>query len=128
MFTLEQQQQIFIVQCFFSNGERLGPIRHLEFLRNFNKSFRIFKALNQQLAQKVYKCVNMFLETGSVLRKKAVDDRQKDQLKILKRVNKELLQRLTQETNLSFGTVQLILEKDLHFFLYRVSVVNEITP
>jgi hypothetical protein len=69
MFTLEQQ--IFIVQCFFSNREeRLGPIRHLEFLRNFNKSFRTFKALNQQLAQKVYKCVNIFLETGSVLRKK----------------------------------------------------------
>jgi hypothetical protein len=68
MFTLEQQS--FIVQCFFSNGGRLGSIRHLEFLRNFNKSFRTFKALNQQLAQKVYKCVNMFLETGSVLRKK----------------------------------------------------------
>jgi hypothetical protein len=47
----------------------------------------------------------MFLETGSVLRKKAVDDRQKDQLKILKSVNKELLQRLTQEPNLSFDTV-----------------------
>jgi hypothetical protein len=68
MFTLEQQ--IFIVQCFFSNGERLGPIRRLEFLRNFNKSFRTFKALNQQLVQRAYKCVNMFLETGSVLRKK----------------------------------------------------------
>jgi hypothetical protein len=68
MFTLEQQ--IFIVLCFFSNGERLGPIRHLEFLRNFNKISRTFKALNQQLAQKVYKYVNMFLETGSVLRKK----------------------------------------------------------
>jgi hypothetical protein len=61
MFTLEQQ--IFIVQFFFSNG-------HLEFLGNFNKSFRTFKTLNQQLAQKVYKCVNMFLETGCVLRKK----------------------------------------------------------
>jgi hypothetical protein len=60
--------------------------------------------------------------------KKAVDDRQKDQLKILKRVNKELLRRFTQEANLSFGTVQLILGKDLHFFLYRVSVVHEITP
>jgi hypothetical protein len=68
MFTLEQQ--IFIVQCFFSNGERLGAIRHLEFLRNFNKSFRTFKALNQQLAKKVYKCVNIFLEMGSVLHKK----------------------------------------------------------
>jgi hypothetical protein len=68
MFTLEQQT--LIVQSFFSNGERLGPIRHLEFLRNFNKSFRTFKALNQQLAQKVYKYVNMFLEKGSILRKK----------------------------------------------------------
>jgi hypothetical protein len=68
MFTLEQQ--IFIVQCFVSNGARLGLIRHLAFLRNFNKSFLTFKAFNQQLAQKVYKCVNMFLETGSVLHKK----------------------------------------------------------
>jgi hypothetical protein len=58
MFTLEQQ--IFILQCFFSNRERLGPIRHLEFLRNFNKSFQTFKALNQQLAQKVYKCVIVY--------------------------------------------------------------------
>jgi hypothetical protein len=59
--------------------------------------------------------------------KKAVDERQKDQLKILKGVNKELRQRLTQETNLLFGTVQLILKKDLHFFRYHVSVVHEIT-
>ncbi|KAJ3635544.1 hypothetical protein MTP99_008447 [Tenebrio molitor] len=67
-----------------------GPIRHLEFLRNFNKSFRTFKALNQQLAQKVYKCVNMFLEQVVFCAKKAVDDRQKEQLKILKRLKKEL--------------------------------------
>jgi hypothetical protein len=59
--------------------------------------------------------------------KKAVDDRQKDQLKILKRVNNELLQKLIQETDLSFGTVQLILKKHLPIFLYRVSVVPEIT-
>jgi hypothetical protein len=119
MFTLEQQ--IFIVQCFFSNRERLGPIRHLKFLRNFNKSFRTFKALNQQLAQKVYKCVNMFLETGSVLRKKGSrrPTKRSDQLKILKRVHKELLQRLTQETNLSFGIVQLILT----FALFSLSCV-----
>jgi hypothetical protein len=58
--------------------------------------------------------------------KKGGDDRQKDQVKILERVNEELLQ--TQETNLSFGTVQLILKKDLHFFLYRVSIVHEMTP
>jgi Asp-tRNA(Asn)/Glu-tRNA(Gln) amidotransferase B subunit len=38
------------------------------------------------------------------------------------------IRRLTQKTNLSFGTVQLILKKDLHFFPYRVSVVHEIKP
>jgi hypothetical protein len=35
---------------------------------------------------------------------------------------------MEKETNLSFGTVQLIHQKDLHFFLYRVSAVHEITP
>jgi hypothetical protein len=93
MFTLEQQ--IFIVQCFFSNGERLGPIRHLEFLRNFNKSFPTFKALNQQLTQKVYKCVNMFLEAGSVLRKKgsrrltkrSAEDIEKGEQRIIAEIN-----------------------------------------
>jgi hypothetical protein len=70
----------------------------------------------------------MFLETDSVLRKKGSRRPTKISAEILKRVNRELLQRLTQETNLSLGTVQLILKKDLHFFLYRVSVVHEITP
>jgi hypothetical protein len=70
----------------------------------------------------------MFLETDSVLHKKGSRRPTKISAEILKRVNKELLQRLTQETNLSLGTVQLILKKDLHFFLYRVSVVHEITP
>jgi hypothetical protein len=41
-------------------------------------------------------------------------------------------QRIIAEINprnyLSFGTVQLIHQKDLHFFLYRVSAVHEITP
>jgi hypothetical protein len=70
----------------------------------------------------------MFLETGSVLRKKGNRRPTKRSAENIEEVNKELLQRLTQETNLSFGTVQLILKKDLHFFLYRVSVVHEITP
>jgi hypothetical protein len=43
MFSLEQH--IFIVQCFFSNGERLGPIRHLEFLRNFDQKFPDFEGI-----------------------------------------------------------------------------------
>jgi hypothetical protein len=54
MFTLEQQ--IFIVQYFFSNRERLGPIWHLESTK--------VSGLSRHLTN------NMFLETGSVLRKK----------------------------------------------------------
>jgi hypothetical protein len=61
----------------------------------------------------------MFLETGSVLRKKGSRQPTKRSAENIE---------LTQETNLSFGTVQLILKKDMHFFLYHVSVVHEITP
>jgi hypothetical protein len=87
-----------------------------------------FTHLTNNLPRKSTNAQTCFWKQVVFSAKKAVDDRQKDQLKILKRVNKELLQRLTQETNLSFGTVQLILKKDLHFFLYGVSVVHEITP
>jgi hypothetical protein len=100
-----------------------GPIRHLEFLRNFNKRFRIFKALNQQLAQKVYKCVNIFLETCSILRKKGsgrptkrrAENIEEVEQKIAETPNKSI-QRLAQETNLSFDTVRLILKKICTFF------------
>jgi hypothetical protein len=115
---------------FHCSVSRLGPIRHLEFLRNFNKYFRTFKALNQQLAQKVYKCVNMFLEIGSILRKKGSRRPTKTSAENIaegeQRITAEI--NVTQATNLSFGTVQLILKKDLHFFLYHVSVMHEITP
>jgi hypothetical protein len=62
--------------------------------------------------------------------KKAVYDRQKEQLKILKRLRiiaetpNKSIRRLAQETHLSFGTVQLFLKKDLHFF----PVVHEFKP
>jgi hypothetical protein len=116
MFTLEQK--MFIVECYFRNGERLenGECSYStpRVFEEFQQNFPDFQGTYQQLAQKAYKCVNMFLETGSVLRKKG-SGRQKEELEILKRLNKEF-QRLTQETNLSFSRVQLILKKDLHFF------------
>jgi hypothetical protein len=136
MFTLEQK--IFIVQCYFRNGERLengewcySTSRVFEELQ---QKFPDFQGTYQQLAQKVYKCVNMFLETGSVLRKKGsgrptkrtVENIEEVEQRIAETLNKSI-RRLTQETNL-FGTVQLILKKDLHSFPYRVSVVHEIKP
>jgi hypothetical protein len=66
MSTLEQK--MFISEMENDLRTANGPIRHLEFLSNFNKSFRIFKALTKDLPRR--KCVNRFLETGSILRKK----------------------------------------------------------
>jgi hypothetical protein len=77
----------------------------------------------------------MFLETGSVLRKKGngrptkrtVENIEEVEERIAETLNKSI-RRLTQETNLSFGTIQLIHKKRLHFFPCRVSVVHEIKP
>jgi phosphate uptake regulator len=91
--------------------------------KKFNKSFRTFKALNQQLAQKVYKCVNMFLETGSVLRKKGSRRPTKRSAENIEESEQRIIAGLTQETNLSFDTVQLILKKKISTFFSIVCLL-----
>jgi hypothetical protein len=59
--------------------------------------------------------------------RKRIKKLEKVEQRIAETPNKSI-RRLTQETNLSFGTVQLILKKGLHLFPYRVSVVHEIKP
>jgi hypothetical protein len=65
MFTLEQQ--IFIVQCIFSNRERLEngewSYSTSRVFEEFQQKFPNFQGTYQQLAHKVYKRVNTFLET-----------------------------------------------------------------
>jgi hypothetical protein len=56
----------------------------------------------------------MFLEIGSVLCKNGSG-----------RPTKRTAENIEE---VKFGTVQFILKKDLHFFLYRMSVVHEIKP
>jgi hypothetical protein len=124
MFTLEQK--MFIVQCYFRNGEL--SYSTLRVFEKFQQKFPDFQG-NYQLAQKVSKCVNMFLEIGSVLRKKGSGRPTKRKAENIEEVKKRIaetpnksIRRLTQETNLSFGTVQLIIKKELHFFPYRMKL------
>jgi hypothetical protein len=112
-----------------------GPIRQPRVFEEFQQEFPDILGTYQQLAQKVYKCVNMFLQTGSVLCKKGsgrltkrtAENIEEVEQRIAETPNKSIW-RLTQETNLSFDTVQLILKKDLHFFSYPVSVVVKLNP
>ncbi|CAH1372853.1 unnamed protein product, partial [Tenebrio molitor] len=99
----------------------------------FQQKFPDCQGTYQQLAQKVYKCVNMFLETCSVLRKKdsgrpskrTAENIEEVEQRIAETPNKSI-RRLTQETNLSFGIVQLILKKDLHFFPNVFGIIQTI--
>jgi hypothetical protein len=101
---------------YFRNEERLenGEWSYStpRVFEEFQQKFPDFQGTYQQLAQKVYKCVNMFLGTGSVLRKKGsgrptkrtVENTEEVEQRIAETLNKSI-RRLTQETNLSFGTV-----------------------
>jgi transposase len=112
MFTLEQKK--------FRNGERLEngewSYSTLRVFEEFQQKFLDFQG-TYQLVQKAYKCVNMFLETGSVLRKKSsgrptkitAENIEEVEQRIVEIPNKSI-RRLTQETNLSFGIVQLMLK------------------
>jgi hypothetical protein len=114
MFTLEQKN--FIVHCYLRNGERLenGEWSYStpRVFEEFQQKFPDFQGTYQQLAQKVYKCINMFLETGSILRKKGsgrptkrtAENIEEVQQRIAETPN-ESIRRLVQEINLSFGIV-----------------------
>jgi hypothetical protein len=103
------------------NGERLenGEWSYStpRVFEEFQQEFPDILGTYQQLAQKVYKCVNMFLQTGSVLCKKGsgrltkrtAENIEEVEQRIAETPNKSIW-RLTQETNLSFDTVQLILK------------------
>jgi hypothetical protein len=106
-----------ILQKLLYNTRPLGPLQPRQYYstRSASSSHKISGSAVKTILTDFY-CKILFWKQIVFCAKKPVDDRQKDRLEILKRVNKELLQRLTQETNLSFGTVQLILKKDLHFF------------
>jgi hypothetical protein len=63
--------------------------------------FGTFKAL---FAQKVYKCIKMFLETGSGRpTKRTAENIEEVEQRIAEMPNKSI-RRLIQETNISFGT------------------------
>jgi hypothetical protein len=81
MFTLEQK--IFIMQCYFRNGERL---------ENGEWSYsthRIFQEFQYKFPRKSTNASTCFWKQVVFCAKKTMDDRQKKQLKILKRLNKE---------------------------------------
>jgi hypothetical protein len=101
----------------------------------FQQEFPDILGTYQQLAQKVYKCVNMFLQTGSVLCKKGsgrltkrtAENIEEVEQRIAETPNKSIW-RLTQETNLSFDTVQLILKKRFALFFLSCVCGGEIKP
>ncbi|CAH1378302.1 unnamed protein product [Tenebrio molitor] len=91
MFTLEQK--IFVVQCYFRNGERLEngewSYSTSRVFEEFQQKFPDFQGTITwpESLQMLKTC---FWKQVVFCAKKAVDDRQKEQLKILKRLNKEL--------------------------------------
>jgi hypothetical protein len=75
------------------------------------------------------------LETGSVLRKKGSGQPTKRTAQNIEEVKQKIaespnksIRRLIQETNQSFGTVQLILIKDLHFFPIACLLCMKLNP
>jgi hypothetical protein len=128
------------VECYLRNGERLenGEWSYWtpRVFEEFQQKFLYFQG-TYQLVQKIYKCVNMFLETGTLgsAQKRQCTTAQKEQLKILNRLNKELQRRQINQSGdkpkkLTYHLVQfsLSLKKNLHFFLCRVSVVHQMKP
>lgn len=135
---LTVQQKTFLVECYFRNGVKVNGIWQYsvpdcfqDFRNEFPEIIMEFKHFQTVVAR----CLNVFRETGSVLRREGsghVSKRTPEVVEAVRQVvtdqPKTSIRQLSQQVDLSVGTCHTILHKDLHFYPYRLTAVQELLP
>jgi transposase len=137
MFNLEHK--IFLTESYFKNAERQQngewkySIQHCAV--DFQNAFPDFPVEYPKLVQLIYKCVEKFRNIGTVGRKAGSGAPKKRTPEVVADVAARMqqsptksLRRLAQETELSYGTCQKILKKDLDLRPYKIMAVQELLP
>lgn len=131
-------QKAFIVEAYFCtcqivNGEKQFSIR--ECITAFQEKFPEAAVVYKQFVNILNHCVKIFRETGCVTRKEGSGATKKRTAENIDAVQQIItnepttsIRRLKQQTDLSYGTCQTILKKDLHMIAYHLTAVQELRP
>lgn len=137
MFTINHK--VFLIESYFRNGVKLENGEWSYSLQpcieEFRAEFPNFPTTYDSLRQLIQGSVVKFRETGSVSRKPGAGRPLKRTVENIAdvegRINqspKKSIRKLSQQTQLSYGTCQRILKKDLQKFPYKFHCVQELLP
>ena len=122
------EQLVFVTEKYFSCGKSIVVAQ-----REYMKHYGIKKKENVPSRKVISRCVKNFRKSGSVLKTKRHRKRVVRTPENIESVHQNLeedgektIRRISEEENLSYGTVQNILRKDLCLFPYKVQVTQRI--
>lgn len=134
VFTTEQQ--VFMLEAYFRNGRKVDGLwtySRQDCLEEFRTEFPEVIVDYNHFNATLDRCVKLFRETGSILRKDGSGRPKKrsqeniDHAREIMQANpKTPIRQLSQQTELSVGTCHTMLRKDLHFYPYRLTAVHQL--
>lgn len=132
------EQKAFMLESYFGtktivNGQRFYSIQTC--VEEFQVQYPNVVIDYQQFKKTLDRMVDLFRETGSILRKPGSGAPKKRTAEVvavaqevMDNAPKTSVRRLSQQINLAVGTTHKLLHKDLHLYPYRVTVVQELKP
>lgn len=138
---LSNEIKAFLLESYFRNGNKLEngewQYSYVACYEEFQENYPAEAADHSydDVYQVVRKTVVLFREKGSVERKTGSGRPKKRTAEVLDNAREIIeatpstsIRRLGQQLNLSFGTTQLILKKDLQMYPYKLQVYHKILP
>lgn len=133
---LLQQHKSFMVESYFRSGRRVEGVWQYSIQESFEEFRQEFP--NLVLPYNTFRCslkhcIELFRETGSVLRKEGSGRPKKRTEEVIENVRQIMedaprtsLRRLSQQVQLVPSTCQKILKKDIHLYPYRLMSVQQL--
>lgn len=133
---LLQEHKIFMVEAYFRSGHRVEGVWQYSIhdcFEEFRQEFPNLVLPYNTFRCSLNHCIQLFRETGSVLRKKGSGrptERTEEVIENVRQIMEEdprtSVRRLSQQVQLSTSTCQKILKKDIHLYPYRLQSVQQL--
>lgn len=130
------EQKVFMLESYFRNGRKVDEIwiySKPDCIAEFRTAFPEVIVDYNHFNATLDRCIKLFRETGSILRKEGSGRPLKRSQptidaarEIMQNNPKTPIRQLSQQMELSVGTCHTMLRKDLHFYPYRLTAVHQL--
>lgn len=131
-------EKSFMIESYFRNGRKVDGEWQYSIqscLEEFQEQFPNVAIDFDSFRKTLHTCIRLFRQTGDVCVKKSGGRPKKRTNEVIENVREVMdaapstsIRVLSQQTDLSYGTCQTIIKKDLHLFPYRLQCFQQLLP